>query len=83
MKITEIKLRVWLNIGLIILLIIFILQNLEQHKVKFLFFPSFELPIFVIIAVSFFIGFYSSYFRSLMKKSKKSSIPEENNLQQE
>lgn len=83
MNIKEIKPKVWINILLITLLLIFILQNLEQHEVKFLFFPSFSLPLFIIIAVSFFIGFYSSYFTGLMRKSRRKSKQEEEVVQKD
>lgn len=48
-----------LDIVLIALLIVFIAQNVESTKVRFLFF-GFELPLVIVIAVSFFIGFYTA-----------------------
>lgn len=47
------------NIVLIIILLLFIGQNLEMVKVRFLFF-GFELPLFILIAIVFFIGYYTA-----------------------
>jgi uncharacterized integral membrane protein len=48
-----------IDIILIVLLLIFIGQNLESVKVKFLMF-AFELPLVILIAVVFFIGYYTA-----------------------
>ena len=48
-----------LDIVLIALLLLVIGQNLQNAEVKFLFF-GFELPLIIIIAVSFFIGFFTA-----------------------
>jgi uncharacterized integral membrane protein len=63
MKLKDIKPKMWINILLIILLLVFILQNLDTHYVKFLFI-QFNLPIFVIIAVSFLVGYLTAIFAS-------------------
>ena len=47
------------DIVLIALLLVFIGQNLESVKVKFLFF-GFELPLFILILIVFFIGYYTA-----------------------
>lgn len=54
---------------LIVLLIVFVAQNLENVKVRFLFF-GFELPLIVIIAITFFIGFFTSKVFSTKKKNE-------------
>jgi uncharacterized integral membrane protein len=48
-----------IDIALIILLLIFIGQNLESVKVTFLFL-GFELPLFILILIVFFIGYYTA-----------------------
>jgi uncharacterized integral membrane protein len=48
-----------INIVLIIVMLLFIGQNLEMVKVRFLFF-GFELPLFILIAIVFFIGYYTA-----------------------
>jgi uncharacterized integral membrane protein len=47
------------NIALIILVLLFTLQNLESIRVTLLFF-SFEMPLFVLIIVVFSIGFFTT-----------------------
>jgi len=59
---------------LIVLLIIFVAQNIENVKVRFLFF-GFELPLIVIIAATFFIGFFTSKIFSTKNKNVD-KIPE-------
>ncbi len=49
-----------LNIFLIIFLLIFIVQNLEVVKVKFLFF-GFDLPLIILIVLIFFSGFFTAH----------------------
>jgi uncharacterized integral membrane protein len=57
-----------INISVLILLLIFVLQNLEATKVKFLFF-GFELPLIVLIFIVFFTGFFTAI--SFRKEEKK------------
>lgn len=61
-----------INIILLLLLLVFIVQNVEAVRVKFLFF-GFDLPLIIIIVISFFIGFLTStaFF------SKKSKVKDE------
>ncbi|HLF46282.1 MAG TPA: lipopolysaccharide assembly protein LapA domain-containing protein, partial [Chitinophagaceae bacterium] len=64
-----------IDIGPIILLFIFIEQNLEKVQVKFLF-AGFNLPLVILILIVFFICFYTA--RSFVKKKEKAkshSIP--------
>lgn len=56
------------NITVLLLLLIFVLQNLETTKVKFLFF-GFELPLIVLIFIVFFTGFFTAI--SFRKEEKK------------
>jgi len=46
----------YINIGLIILMLVFVAQNVESIRVSFLFF-GFELPLIILMAVVFFIGY--------------------------
>ncbi|MFN3639678.1 MAG: lipopolysaccharide assembly protein LapA domain-containing protein [Flavobacterium sp.] len=48
-----------INILLIVALLLFIGQNLDMVRVKFLFF-GFELPLFILIAIVFLIGYYTA-----------------------
>lgn len=48
-----------IDIVLIILLLIFIGQNLESVRVRFLFI-GFNLPLVILITLVFFIGFYTA-----------------------
>jgi uncharacterized integral membrane protein len=48
-----------IDILLIALLLLFIGQNLEGVRVRFLFF-GFELPLFILILIVFFIGYYTA-----------------------
>ncbi|MDH2207101.1 MULTISPECIES: LapA family protein [Empedobacter] len=48
-----------IDIILLILLLLFIGQNLENIKVK-LFMFGFDMPIVVLIAIGFFIGFFTA-----------------------
>ncbi len=63
----KINFKQMFNILLITLLLVFILQNLENIRVKLLLF-SFEMPLFILIIVSFSIGFFST---KLIYKEKK------------
>lgn len=55
----NISTRQIIDIVLILLLLIFVGQNLESVKVKLLMF-GFELPIIILIVATFFIGFYTA-----------------------
>jgi uncharacterized integral membrane protein len=59
------------DIVLIALLLVFIGQNLESVKVKFLFF-GFELPLFILILIVFFIGYYTA--KTFRKKSNDTAV---------
>lgn len=48
-----------INIVLIILLLVFTAQNLDGARVDFLMF-AFELPLVILIAIVFFVGFYTA-----------------------
>jgi uncharacterized integral membrane protein len=48
-----------IDIVLIVLLLVLIGQNLESVKVKFLMF-AFELPLVILIAIVFFIGYFTA-----------------------
>lgn len=50
-----------INIILIIILLIFVGQNLEQIRVKFLVF-GFEMPLVILITVVFLIGYLVAVF---------------------
>lgn len=58
---------------LIALLIVFVLQNVESAKVKFLLF-GFDLPLIAIIAITFFIGFFTAKAFSRRKSSKTENL---------
>lgn len=58
---------------LIGLLIIFVVQNLDSTMVKFFTF-SFELPLIILIAIVFFIGFFSA---KIFKKVEPKKTVEE------
>ena len=55
----NISTRQIIDIVLLILLLIFIGQNLESVKVKFIAF-GFEMPLVILIAIVFFIGYYTA-----------------------
>lgn len=55
----NISIRQIIDIILLVLLLVFIGQNLESVKVKFLAF-GFELPLFILIAIVFFIGYFTA-----------------------
>ena len=55
----NISTRQIIDIVLLILLLIFIGQNLESIKVKFIVF-GFEMPLVILIAIVFFIGYYTA-----------------------
>jgi uncharacterized integral membrane protein len=57
----------YINIAIILLVLVFIGQNLESIPVKFLFF-SFELPLIIIISLCLLIGYVTAM---IMRKSKK------------
>jgi uncharacterized integral membrane protein len=59
-----------INILLIIVVLIFISQNLEMVRVKFLFF-RFELPIIILIGLVFFIGFFTAHVFNQNKQKKE------------
>lgn len=64
----KIGIRQVVDIALIIILLIFIAQNLESINVKFLFL-AFELPLIIIIASVFIIGFLTHrYFPGKFRK---------------
>lgn len=67
-----------LNIFLIIVLLIFVAQNLEIVRVKFIFF-RFELPIIILIGLVFFIGFFTAHVfnRNKQKKEEKFLVEKE------
>jgi uncharacterized integral membrane protein len=62
------NLKKGINISMLILLLVFVLQNLEATKVKFLFF-GFELPLIVLIFIVFFMGYFTAV--SFRKEEKK------------
>jgi uncharacterized integral membrane protein len=66
-----------LDIFLLALLILFVGQNVQSAEVKFLFF-GFELPIFIIIAISFFIGFFTAKAFSMKKEQEKTVLEDKN-----
>jgi len=55
----NISTRQIIDIILLVILLVFIGQNLESVKVKFLMF-GFELPLFILIAIVFGIGYYTA-----------------------
>ena len=59
-----------IDIILIALLLLFIGQNLQIARIKFLFF-GIEMPLIIIISVSFFIGFYTAKVFSVRKIQDK------------
>lgn len=63
----NISTRQIIDVVLIILLLVFIAQNLDSAKVNFLFF-GFELPLVILIAIVFFVGFYTA---KVFNKPKK------------
>ncbi|HDR52576.1 MAG TPA: LapA family protein [Mariniphaga anaerophila] len=73
-----------LNIFLIIVLLIFISQNLEMVRVKFLFF-KFELPIIILIGLVFFIGFFTAHVfnQNKQKREKKFLVEREEKNREE
>jgi uncharacterized integral membrane protein len=60
-----------IDIVLILLLLIFAAQNVAPVKLKFLFF-GFDLPLIILIAFTYFIGFYTAK----LFKTKKDVIEE-------
>jgi uncharacterized integral membrane protein len=62
------SIRKAINISMLILLLIFVLQNLETTKVKFLIF-GFELPLIVLIFIVFLTGYFTAI--SFRKDGKK------------
>ena len=65
----EITTKQAINIILLVILIIFIGQNVENVRVKFLFF-GFEIPLIIIIVVAFVLGFFTSTAFSIKRKSR-------------
>lgn len=55
----KVNLKQIINILLILIIILFALQNLESIRVTLLFF-SFEMPLFVLIIVLFSIGYFTT-----------------------
>ncbi len=55
----RLSLKQIIDIILIILLVVFIVQNADNVKMRFLFF-GFDLPLVIIIVITFFIGFLTS-----------------------
>lgn len=55
----KINFRQIFNILIIIIMLIFALQNLETIRVSLLFF-SFEMPLFILIIAVFAIGFFTN-----------------------
>lgn len=62
-----------INIVLIAILLIFVGQNLQDTRVKFLVF-GFELPLIIIIAISFILGFFTA--KVFSKKPGNESLKE-------
>lgn len=60
-----------IDILLIALLLLFIGQNLEGVRVRFLFF-GFELPLFILIIIVFFIGYYTA--KTFQKKKNDTVV---------
>lgn len=58
-----------INLLFIALLIVFIAQNAESVKVRYIFW-EFNLPLIVIIAISFFVGVFTSKVFSKKKHNK-------------
>lgn len=69
----RITIRQIVDIVFLILLLLFIGQNLASVRVRFLFF-GFELPLIILIAIVFFVGFYTA---KVFKKKSSDRIPEE------
>jgi uncharacterized integral membrane protein len=66
----KLSLKQIVNIIAIALCLAFVAQNLESVQVYFLFF-GFELPLVLIIAISFFIGYFTSQAFSINSIDKK------------
>lgn len=62
-----------INIILIAILLIFVSQNLQDTRVKFLVF-GFDLPLIIIIAISFIIGYFTA--KVFSRKKKMDECPE-------
>ncbi|NSW94412.1 MAG: DUF1049 domain-containing protein [Bacteroidales bacterium] len=62
-----------IDIILIAIMLIFIGQNLQAARVRFLVF-GFNLPLIIIIAISFIIGYFTA--KAFSKKNKKEECPE-------
>lgn len=61
-----------INIILIAILLIFVGQNLQDTRVKFLVF-GFDLPLIIIIAIAFAIGYFTA--KVFTKKKKADAYP--------
>ncbi|MBP7496230.1 MAG: DUF1049 domain-containing protein [Bacteroidales bacterium] len=76
----RVNIKLIINIVLILVLLIFIGQNVESIRVKFLFF-SFELPLIVLIGSVFFIGFFTAKLIPFVKNKKPDiNKDKENNI---
>ena len=64
-----------INIILIAILLIFVGQNLQDTRVKFLVF-GFDLPLIIIIAIAFAIGYFTA--KAFSRKKKAEECPENN-----
>ncbi len=64
----NITVRQIIYIGLLALLLVFVFQNLESVRVKFLFF-GFDMPLIVLIVIVFALGYLASLaFRKPQRK---------------
>ena len=70
----NISTRQIIDIVLLILLLIFIGQNLESVKVKFIAF-GFEMPLVILIAIVFFIGYYTAKARGRRAPRTRRGVP--------
>jgi uncharacterized integral membrane protein len=69
------KTRMIINIILILLTLIVIGQNLENVRINFLF-VKFSLPLMIIIAFSFFTGFFTARVFTRRKSKEKEELPD-------
>jgi uncharacterized integral membrane protein len=59
-----------IQLSLLVIILIFVMQNLGMVGVRFLFF-KFELPLFILIAIMFIAGFYTSRLISSFRDAGK------------
>lgn len=59
-----------IDIILILLLLIFVVQNIETVKIKFLLY-ALDLPFIILIVIVFFIGFYTAKVFNLKDNTNK------------